>query len=242
VDIKGNGVPTGQTVVAIEEGDTGFLFSGCGTWSILEATPTPIPTATLTATLVPTAPSTPTPAPTLTPTATPVPPTKLALMEDRIRQGVTILTADNTSGFELPASIWDFRFGGLGYGAVQEVKLSVSYPSLPNHLCDGLLYEVSRIEKTIWIAFFFTMGSTESGWFARFGGDGPFTKSYRYLNLPPFNCHKLFPDAGGKTSYFYVPVFLGSEESYPYLARGLYTVITNYGFLGETYTHILEVP
>jgi len=210
-----------------------ILLVGCST---TPAEPTPIPT------IVPTATSTPTPAPTLTPAATPVPPTKLALMEDRIRQGVTILTADSTSGFELPASLWDFRFRGLGYnGAVQEVKLSVSYPSLPNHLCDGLVYEVSRIEKTIWIAFFLTVESTESGWFARFGGDGSFTKSYISSIAPPFHCHKLFRDAGGKTSYFYVPVFTPSEENY-YLARGLYTVITNYGFLGETYTHILEVP
>lgn len=70
-DIKANGVPTGRATVAIEEDDIGFSSSGCGTWIVLQPTPTPIPTATPTFTPTPAPISTATP--TMTPTVTPTP-------------------------------------------------------------------------------------------------------------------------------------------------------------------------
>ena len=153
-------------------------------------------------------------------------------MEDSIRQGVTILTQDNTNGFNIGG--WSFIVGS-GVAPYEEVKVGFSIPfgdypyELPPSPCDGLVYEVSRVGDTIWIAFFLTMESTQSGWYARWGGDGPVTQaSIGDWSTDDLKCDIVYAADGGKTMSYYIP--MGSFDA------GDYTVITNLGVLGYTDT------
>ena len=141
-------------------------------------------------------------------------------MEDRIRQGVTIVTGvgiygtSNASSSNTPPYV--------------QVDFEVTF--MQAHRCDAMVYELDRQGDTVTLAVFLTEESTAQGFYARWGYDGPLTKAYiGDWSTEDLKCDIVYAADGGKTMSFTVP--LGSFDG-----GAIVTVITNLGQVGASYT------
>ena len=143
-------------------------------------------------------------------------------MEDRIRQGVTIVTG---VGIRLPTSNQSYP----NQPPYTQVNFEISL--MQPHRCDAMVYELDRQGNTVTLAFFLTQESTAQGFYARWGYDGPLTASM----IPPgrsvdeMTCDNVYVGDSGKTMNFYFP--MGSFDG-----GAIVTVITNLGQVGASYT------